>query len=114
MGQLFLTMENLKDLDYGRVGEAFTRALQLVVRDCLDRPGLETAREVAIDIKVKPVAVTNGQTISCEGAKAVVVVKAKVPPRESGVLDFGVRETGALVFSEDSPANHRQETLLEE
>lgn len=109
-----LTSGTLAKLDGGRAGVALDSALRQAVKDCLDRPGDERARKVTMEFQVTPVMELIDNQVSCEGAKGVYKVRVKVPDRESGLLDFGVRNNGMLVFNENSPANHRQATFLGE
>jgi len=106
-----LNLDTLKDLDLGRVGVGFGRLLEQAVRDCLDRPSDKRARKLTLQLAIKPKAEIVGNSISCEGASGVAQLKLKLPDYETQEVDFGVRENGRLVFSEDSPTNHRQATL---
>lgn len=112
---LMLSGNTLADLDHGRAGEAIDRALAQAVRDCFDRPTDERARKVTVQIDITPIADIHGDAVSCEGANGVYKVRLRQPDWESGKLNFGVRKGGRhgamLVFSPDSPQNHRQ-TLL--
>lgn len=114
MGLKELTLENLKDLDYGKASLTFDKALRRAVADCLDRPGDNRARTVSLELKLSPVSDVVGSTISCEGAKGVFKVKCSIPNWETQMVDFGVKRDGRLVFNEDSPRDHRQQTFLEE
>ena len=49
-----MTLEKLKELDFGRVSLAFQQHLARVVDDCMDRPGDGTAREVELRFLIKP------------------------------------------------------------
>jgi len=109
-----LTLGNLKDLDFGKASTTFEVALQRAVKDCLDRPGDDRARTVVLEMKITPVKEILGNTLSCEGAKGVFRIKCTLPNWETQVVDFGVRSNGKLVFNEDSPRDHRQQTFLGE
>ena len=106
--------ETIGLLDRGRVGVALEQFIRQATQDCIDRPGDDRARTVLLMIDVKPVAETHGELISCEGARGKAKVRLRLPDRESSELDFGVRKGGHLVFSEHSPANHKQATFLDE
>lgn len=112
-GLLALGADTLSRLDRGRVGLAIDAFVKQAVADCMDRPGDDRSRKILIEVELKPVAETNGETISCEGAKCIVKVRLKLPDRESAVMDFGVRRGGHAVFSENSPSDHRQTTFFD-
>lgn len=109
-----LGTSTLAKLDRGAAAVALDKALERAVADCLDRPADERARKVTLTLEVKPVKEVHENTISCEGARGTYKVRYRQPDWESQELDFGVRQTragGMLVFSELSPANHRQTVL---
>jgi len=106
-----LNLENLKDLDLGRANMMFMAALAQAVRDCINRPADERARKVTLELTLKPVCETIGQTLSCEGARGVFICRSKIPHWETPEVDFGIKESGQLYFAEGSPRDHRQSTL---
>ncbi len=108
MSQQLLKLETLSALAHGKVGVAFDREIKRLVRDCIDRPSDDRARVVTLQITVTPTAVVDGQSVTCEGAKAVAKVRSKVPDYETQEIDLGVRENGGAVFSPTCPENHRQ------
>lgn len=108
-----LGADTLDRLDRGAAGVAFNKAIEQAVVDCLDRPGDDRARTVTLQLVLKPVKEVHDNTISCEGARGVYKVRCKRPDYESQELDFGVRTNGMLVFSENSPANHKQPTFFD-
>lgn len=110
---LRLTMENLGQLGGGVVPEVWSDAIRQAVRDCLDRPGDKRARKVVLQMCIVPVATVVGNTIDCSGAKGTVQCRTKIPDRESQEFDFGVQNSGDLIFNPDSPRDHRQMTMLE-
>lgn len=112
MGLINLSLETLKDLDFGAAEAAFRQALERAVQDCLDRPGDDRARKILLQMTLKPVKVIRGNTIDCDGARGLFQVRCKIPDWETREVDFGVRNNGTLYFSPESPDNHRQGTLL--
>lgn len=103
-----LTLASIKDLDNGRLSEAFRQELGHVVKDCYDRPNDGTARKVALTFSVTPKG---------EGGEAVEVeleIKSTVPPRRSRPFEMAVHpREGDLIFNSDSPDDIRQGTLDE-
>jgi hypothetical protein len=105
-------LDTMKDLDSGRAVEAFQTATQRAVQDCMDRPGDKRARKIVLQLTLIPVARIDGNTIDCDGAKGTFQCRCKIPDWETQEVDFGVQQSGDLIFNEDSPRDHRQMTLL--
>lgn len=114
MGMLRFDLESMNHLDGGITPKMFQDAVRRAVKDCLERPGDDRARTVVLQLKLKPVAVTNGNTIDCEGCDGVFQCKTKIPDFETRSVNFGVQNSGDLIFNPDSPRDHRQTTLLED
>ena len=106
-----LTLDTIKDLDFGKAAVGFKVALERAVKDCNDRPSDDRKRTVVLSLTLVPVKEISGNTISCEGAKGVFQVRCKIPDWEMDTVDFGVKNNGMLYFSEESPKNHRQGTM---
>jgi hypothetical protein len=109
--QLLLSLENLKHLDLGKAALTFDDCLRRAVRDCLERPGDKRDRRVSMVLTLVPSANIQGESITCEGAKGKFLIQVKIPNYETAEVDFGVRNTGALIFSPANPRDHRQESL---
>jgi len=103
-----LTLDNLKDLDDGRVMVAFAQELRRAVMDCMDRPGETQARTVALEFAVSPVV---GEEGMCEEARGDFKIKSKVPVRKTKSYSFAVNKRGDLAFSSNSPDNVNQTTI---
>lgn len=114
MALQLLKLETLSELAHGKVGVAFDREIKRMVRDCIDRPSDDRARTITLTMTLTPTAVVDGQSVTCEGAKAIAKVKSKVPDYETQEIDLGVRENGGAVFSPTCPENHMQQELFEE
>jgi hypothetical protein len=107
-----LSLETIKSLDGGAALETFQNAVQRAVRDCMERPGDKRARKVVLQLALTPVPQIDGNTIDCDGAKGVFQCRVKIPDWETREVDFGVQNSGDLIFNPDSPRDHRQTTLL--
>ncbi len=110
----FLSADTIAQLDAGAIGIAFNEYLREIVRDCQDRPADDRKRSLLVQFDFMPVKRIEGTTIDCDGVRAKGIVRRKLPDKESPVLDFGVKANGSLYFRPDSPANHRQTTMLGE
>lgn len=109
-----LTLETLPELAHGKLGKAFARESKRMIRDCIDRPGDDRLRTLTVTLAFKPIAVVDGQCVTCEGAKAIAKIRGKSPDYETQEIDLGVRENGSAVFSPTCPENHRQMAMFDE
>lgn len=98
MPEIELTLESLKDLDFGKVEVAFRRHLKRAVDDCMDRDMDHTARVVALVFKLAPEKRQGGPAdrvlLQCQ-------VTSKVPPHASAVFRCAPRRGGQLAFKAD-------------
>jgi hypothetical protein len=104
-----LTLDTLKSLDMGKISAAFDHELRHVVKDCIDRPGDESTRTVALQMTVKPEP-SDGvcDTVMCE-----FTVTSKVPPRRSRQFQLQAHARGDVLVNTESPDDVRQGTLDE-
>ncbi len=100
-----LTLENLKELDFGKVDVAFARHLKRAVEDCMDRPGDETARVVRLSFLLKPVKDQDGHA---DDVAMQCQVTSKVPAHKSKVFSCRPRKGGHLFFDSETPENFDQ------
>lgn len=114
MGLMRFDLDTLKSLDGGIAPKMFLDAMRRAVKDCLERPGDKRARKVTLQMTLTPVPVINGNTIDCDGARGAFQCKVKIPDYETREVDFGVQNSGDLIFNPDSPRDHRQTTLLDD
>jgi len=101
-------LEELAELDGGRVAVAFAQAQARVVADCEDRPGELTARKILLQMEVVPVIDEDGK---CSGVKSSFQIKDSIPTRKSKQYDFGLDPSGRLYYSDESPGNVDQLTF---
>ena len=108
MAIVALSLDTIRQLDNGRVFEAFSQALSRAVRDCEDRPGEDKARKVVLQIELTPVVqeehVPTTVALLCQ-------VKDTVPTRKSRPYSCGIRAGGVVAFSTESPTQFNQMTL---
>lgn len=101
----YLSLAALKELDGGRVYEAFDQAMKRVVADCEDRPGEERPRTITLKADLMPVRGDDGR---CEGVMGTFRVAETIPNRKSKTYSFGVKADGRLFFSTEDPTNVQQ------
>lgn len=105
------TLDTLKDLDGGKAALAFEQHVRRAANDCLDRPGDQTARKITLEIKLSPVL---NADLTCDEVKAQIEASSAVPKHRTKEYSFGIRANGMLVFSQDSPDNVNQTTMLDD
>ena len=105
------TLDNLRLLDFGKIGLAFAREVEHVVKDCLDRPGDDHARTVTLRFSFTPDG-TPGVG-DCETVRVEAEVSSAVPKRRSKVYEMTPRKSGDLVFNPDLPGEPDAETLFD-
>lgn len=110
MARVVLTLETLNQLDMGRVAEAWKQAVERCVRDCHDRPADERARQIMLQLDIRPVCDDSGMP---DGASGEFKIKDKLPHRQSKTYSFSASKNGQLVFNEASDDDARQRTLDE-
>ncbi len=103
-----LSLENLRELDLGKVAEAFQMLLQRAAKDCEDRPGDRRARKVILEANLTPVLTQEGH---CDEVHPVFKIRAKLPDYQSKAYSCALRAGGMLVFDDDSPTNINQRSL---
>jgi hypothetical protein len=103
-----LTLANLKDLDLGKIDEAFQRHLARAAIDCMDRPTESKPRVVTLQFEVVPVEVDG----DCDEVVVRIQTTSKVPTHKTRPYSLAPRRNGALVFNPDSPTNVAQGTFL--
>lgn len=106
------TLENLRLLDFGKIGAAFQVELERVVKDCMDRPGDDHAREVTIKFRIAPTeegGITNCDTVSVE-----CEISSAVPKRRTKVYEMRPNINGQLTFNPDLSAEPDGQTMFDE
>lgn len=105
------TLENIAKIGNGRVAKQFESLLQRIVLDCLARPADETARKITLTASIIPKLGDDTAIIECDGVAVDFEITAKVPTHRSPTYSMGVNKNAQLWFKEDSPDDHRQQTL---
>lgn len=100
----------LSVIDGGRLQSAVDKSIARCVEDCKDRPNLDTARKVAIEIIITPYADETGDVVSMN---LDYQVKPTLPPMKREGLSLGVQKNGRLVFNEHSPRAVDQTTVFD-
>lgn len=105
-----LTLETLKDLDYGKIDVAFKQHLARAVEDCMDRPGDSKPRQVLLTFELVP---DTGQGHDCEAIDLQAHVQSKVPAHRSRKFACAPRKGGHITFDLDSPDDVNQRSFGE-
>ena len=109
-----LTLENLKDLDFGKIGVAFNAELAHVTKDCLDRPGDTKARKVAITFILAPTADTIGNGSPADVVQVGCEISSSVPKRRTRIYQMSPRVNGMLTFHPESPGDPKADMLYDQ
>lgn len=110
MAKMRLTLEKLKDLDYGKIHVVFERHMRRGVQDCLDRPADNKPREILLRFLLVPDTDQNGD---CCHIKVEATVTLKVPPHRSRVYECIPRKNGELFFNPQEPDDVEQTSLYD-
>jgi len=103
-------LPSLRDLDNGRVSEAFLHAMRRCEYDCKDRPATPDARKVTLTCELVPVCTPAGEL---ESVDVTFQIKDSVPVRRSARYNMKAVEGGGLLFNDLSPDDIRQATIDE-
>jgi len=106
-----LSLEELKNLDFGKVDEAFKLHIRRVAMDCLDRPVDAKPRKVVLEVGIVPVTNDDG---TADRVRVQMHVSSTVPKHRTRVYDLALRKNAQLVFSADSPENFDQTTIFDD
>lgn len=101
----------LADLDGGRIAEAVNQEIKRVITDCQDRPQVEKARSITLQFDFEPLMDDQREL---DGCQLSFQIKSTLPKRESKSFNLGVKKDGRLFFSEHSPDNVNQRTIMDE
>jgi hypothetical protein len=93
-----LSLDNLTDLDDGKVQLMFAMELKRALLDCLNRPGEGKARKVSLICAVVPEADEAG---NCEGVRVSFDVKSTLPARKTLQYPMGITKAGQAWFSKE-------------
>jgi len=108
--RLMLSLDTLKDFDYGKVDAAFRKELANAVRDLVDRPGEKKKREVVLQVELVPRVEQQGDVVE---ADVEFVVWSRIPKRRTATRPTAVTKQGQLVFNDLAPDNPNQATVDE-
>ncbi len=106
-----LSLDSLKDFDFGKAAVTFQAHLKNAVRDILDRPGDKTARAVIMETKITPVVHQDDNAVV--DANVQFLFSVKIPKFSTAERPLGVTRQGDLFFQRDAPDNPRQSTLID-
>lgn len=113
MNETPLSLENLKQLDLGKISVAFDAELQRAVKDCMDRPGDKKARKVAIIFLLAPTDESTGTGDANDVLHVGCEITSVVPKRRTRVYAMRPRVNGSLTFHLDSPDDPRANMLYD-
>lgn len=113
MNKQSFTLENLKLLDFGKIGAAFDAERQHVVKDCIDRPTDERPRSVSISFKFKPMVDPSANVTDCDSVAVECEITSSLPKRRTKVYTMTPRHDGTLTFHPDLPDEPDGDTMFD-
>lgn len=108
------SLENLRQLDFGKIGLAFQAEVERVVKDCLDRPGDEHARSVILRFNFAPVSAVQMGAVDCDTIKVEGEITSAVPKRRTRIYEMTPTRGGQLKFNPDLPGEPSEATIFED
>jgi hypothetical protein len=114
MRQKPLTLDNLRELDFGKIGAAFQAELQHVVKDCQDRPTDDRARSVSIVFKLAPEVDVKAGVIHADVIEVGCEITSNVPKRRTQIYKMKPQANGTLLFHPELPEEPEGSTLYDE
>ena len=99
-------------LDFGIIDEAFTKDLQRVVQDCLERPMDGKPRKVSIVFSIAPEKKPDMR--DCDSVTVECEVTSTVPKKRTQVYTMTPTVGGQLLFNPDTPEDPDQATLYDD
>lgn len=106
------TLDNLRLLDFGRIGVAFNTELERVVHDCMDRPAEDKARSVIIRFNFAPLNSSPGAS-DCDQVKVECEIASSIPKRRTKVYSMIPHVDGQLEFNPDLSDQPEGETIFD-
>ena len=104
-------LENLRLLDFGKIGAAFNAETERVVKDCTDRPADEASRTVSIKFSFTPALDKTGTCVDCDKVKVECEIQSTVPKRRTRIYEMTPHQDGQLSFNPDLPEEPEDQTL---
>lgn len=104
------TAATIATIDGGRIGVTIEQAVERARADCFDRPGVDKARKVVLEITFVPVPDESRRDL--DSVDVCFQVKETIPGRESKSFNMRATPTG-LLFNELSPEEAAQVTIDE-
>lgn len=108
-GERTLTLQNVGELDQGRVAQAFNQALRLAALDVLDRPADKSKRKIQLQIELKPKLTDD--TAVLDTIHVDWLIKTAMPQRRSATYPMLATTDGRLHFQVNSPFDPRQQSF---
>lgn len=105
------SVESLKTMDDGRPAAMFEHAMLQAIRDCFERPGNKTKREVGLNVSVVPIIEDNGE---CERVKFFFECSTKAPKYSTKEYEGRITRNGTMMVSQEFPDNVDQHSLLDD
>lgn len=104
-----LTLQNIGDLDQGRVAAAFNQALRLATLDVLDRPADKSKRKIQLQVELVPALDKDSAVL--DTINTDFLIKSALPQRRSSTYPMLPTPDGKQLFQTGSPFDPRQQSF---
>lgn len=104
-----LTLQNIGEIDSGRVALAFNHNLRLATMDVVDRPGDKSKRKVQLTVEMTPVLDKN--TGALDTINNEFVIKTAMPVLRSAAYPMLPDNEGRQTFQPFAPFDPRQSSF---
>lgn len=112
MALMQFRVENLKDVDGGRLAAVVNMAMKRLLEDCADRPRESAARKLTLELTFVP-GYSDPNTHDLETVYVGYGLKESFPAKKSGFINCSLRKDHTLVFNDLAPDNAAQRTFDE-
>lgn len=110
MARKQFTIQEVAELDDGRIALMINKNLRIATEDCSNRPGVKKARKVAVVFEITPVIDESGM---CTEVDIEFVSASSLPKSRSKTVNMAVQPKGELLFNPASEDDVHQHTLDE-
>lgn len=108
MPKLQLSLDTIRELEFGAVAEQFDTLIERAVSDVLNRPHDRTARKVQLELQIRPSQHNEDE------AEVSMEMKARIPAHRSRSYAMRLHAGGKLSFHPDVPDDPDAHTLFDE
>ncbi len=107
-----LTFGAIEDLANGKIAALLKKHLEMVARDCMNRPNDKSKRKVILEFQFSPVPDSDDLN-RCDHVECDIECKSKLPTFRSATMQMRPHVSG-FIFNQDFPDDLNQQPLFSE